>query len=478
LNTASLDPAYHRSETEKEIASLVFTPLVGLDRLAHPAPGAALEWQTDDNIEWTFHLDPDGRFHNGEPVTADSFIAAIAFLADSENAAPNAYLGVDARIVGFEEMFAGEADSIVGLEASDPLTLEIRLTEPNALLPSLLAQVAFAPRARAVLEDPELAAVHPIGNGPYAVLELWDGSSPISLVPVDGDGQTVRFEIFDSVESMFADRTLDVSHVPANKLEGLFRGPSKDRVLARTVGAYNYLAFPLDQPPFDSREVRRALSLAIDRELVVEQVFANGMEPAVGFAPAGSPGSTPGDCIACVFDPDRARELIEEVGGFGVDAIELAFNTDHGHEDWVQAVGAQWSEVFSIEVRFKPDGNAPYFEAIESGAHTGPYRLGWSVDYAHAMSFLEPLFVGEDNTTVGYHNTAIDEISGRLMELDDPYSEDGAAMVSLITEWLNEDMPIIPVFNQVSARLLSEAVSEVQLNLDGSVRLKDAILSR
>ncbi|MBT8241296.1 MAG: ABC transporter substrate-binding protein, partial [Acidimicrobiia bacterium] len=343
LNTVSLDPAYFDTETEQEIASLVFTPLVGMDRLAHPTVGAALEWKTEDNIEWTFRLDPNGRFHNGEQVTAASFIAAIVFLADPENAAPNAYLGVEARIEGFEAMATGEADSIVGLRAPDPLTLEIRLTEPNALLPSLLAQVAFAPRARAAVDDAELAAVHPIGNGPYAILEPWDGSSPISLVPVDGAGNTVRFEIFDSVESMFADRTLDISHVPVNKLDGLLRGPSKDRVLARTVGAYNYLAFPLDQPPFDSREVRRALSLAIDRDLVVDQVFANGMEPAVGFAPAGSPGSTPGDCIACVFDPDRARALIEEVGGFGVDAIELAFNTGHGHEDWVQAVGAQWS---------------------------------------------------------------------------------------------------------------------------------------
>lgn len=478
LGVSSLDPAYFETETEEEIASLVFKPLVGLDRLAHPVAGAAIGWETSDNIEWIFRLDPEGMFHNGEPVTADSFIAAITFLADPQNASPNAYLGLDARIEGFEAFARGEADTIAGLEALDPLTLSVTLIEPNSLLPSMLAHKAFAPRSLAAVDDNESAAVYPIGNGPFAVLDPWDGSSPISLTPIDGMGHVVRFELFESVESMFGDRTLDISHVPISKLDGLRRGPSKDLVIERDIGAYNYLAFPMDLPPFDNPDVRLALSLAIDRDRVVEVAFANGKKPALGFAPAGSPGSTPTDCEACVYDPDRARELVDSAGGFGVESIELAFNTGHGHEDWVQAVGAQWAEVFGIEVRFKPHGPAPYYEAIEIGAHTGPFRLAWSLDYAHAMSFLEPLFVGETNATPGYHNPEVDEIAGRLMQLDDPYSEDAAAMVSLITTRLNDEMPIIPVFTHVTARLVSEDVADVQLNLDGSVRLEDAILSR
>jgi ABC-type oligopeptide transport system substrate-binding subunit len=478
LDTSSLDPAYFQTETEEEIASLLFKPLVGLDRLAHPIAGAALDWETSDNAEWTFYLDPAGSFHNGEPVTAESFVGAITFLADPQNASPNAYLGIEAGIEGFEAVALAESDTISGLAAPDPLTLTITLTEPNSLLPSLLAHVAFAPRSQAAIDDREMAAVYPIGNGRYATLDPWDGSSPLSLTPIDGIGYVARFEFFDSVESMFAERGLDISRVPGTQLDALRRGPSKDQVIDRTAGAYNYLAFPLDQPPFDNPEVRRALSLAIDRERLVEQVFEDGKQPAVGFAPAGSPGSTLGDCEACVYDPERARQLIKSAGGFEADAIELGFNTGHGHEAWVQAVGAQWAEVFGIEVRFKPESSAAYFEAIEAGTHTGPYRVGWSVDFAHAMSFLEPLFVGESNTTLGYHTPEIDEVADRLMQLDDPYSEDGAAMVALISNLLNQDMPIIPVFSHVSARLLSEDVSEVQLNLDGSVRLEDAILSR
>jgi ABC-type oligopeptide transport system substrate-binding subunit len=478
LETSSLDPAFVKTETEAEIASLVFRPLVGLDRLSHPVAGAALGWKTDDNREWTFDLDPQGRFHNGEPVTAGSFVAAMMFLANPDNGCPNAYLGVDARIEGFEDMARGDADTISGLEVSDALTLTIRLTEPNALLPSMLAHMAFAPRSEAALSDGEMAALQPIGNGPFTISEPWDGASPVSLNPVGSAAFAIRFEFFDSVESMFVDRTLDVSHVPVDQFEALRAASSRDRIIDRSVGAYNYLAFPMDHAPFDNPEVRRALSLAIDREALVEQVFANGKKPAVGFAPSGSLGSTPGDCTSCVYDPDLARQLIEDAGGFDDDAIELAFNTDRNHEEWVQAVGAQWAEVFGIEVRFKPDGTVPYFEAIESGAHTGPYRLGWSVDFAHAMSFLEPLFVGEDNSTLGYRSFAIDTISSRLMEIDDPYSEDGAALVSLMTARLNKDMPIIPVFAHIGARVLSDQVSEVQLNLDGSVRLEDAILSR
>ncbi len=478
LTPSSFDPAYARTETELEIASLLFRPLVSLDRLSHPVAGAALRWKTDDKLHWTFKLDPEGRFHNGEPVTAQSFVDAMMFLADPDNGCPNGYLGIDARIEGFEEMARGDAEVISGISAPDSLTLNITLTEANALLPSMLAHVAFAPRSEAALGNGEIAALQPIGNGPFAIYEPWDGASPVSLSPVERADHVVRFEFFDSVESMFADETLDISHVPVDQIDRLRSEPARGQLIDRSIGAYNYLAFPLDQAPFDNREVRRALSLAIDREALVDQVFANGKKPAVGFAPTGSLGSTLGDCTSCVYDPDLARRLIEDAGGFGTDAIELAFNTGRNHEEWVQMVGAQWAEVFGIEVRYKPDGAVSYFEAIESGAHTGPYRLAWSIDFAHAMSFLEPLFVGEDNTTMGYRNFKIDEISSRLLQVDDPYSEDGSALVSLMTARLNEDMPIIPVFAHVGARVLSDQVSEVQMNLDGSVRLEDAILDR
>jgi ABC-type oligopeptide transport system substrate-binding subunit len=478
LTPSSIDPAYARTDTEVEIASLVFRPLVGLDRLSHPIEGAASRWETEDNLEWAFELDPEGRFHNGEPVTAQSFVAAMTFLADPDNGCSNAYLGIAARIEGFGEVARGEADAISGLAAPDALTLNITLTEPNALLPSMLAHVAFAPRSETALVDSEMAARQPIGNGSFAIYEPWDGESPVSLNPVGRADHVVRFEFFDSVESMFADESLDIAHVPVDQIDSLRTASTRGQLIDRAIGAYNYLAFPLDQAPFDNPEVRRALSLAIDRQTLVDQVFANGKQPAVGFAPAGSLGSSQDDCTSCVYDPDRARQLIEDAGGLGADAIELAFNTGHNHEEWVQMVGAQWAEVFGIEVRYKPDGAVPYYEAIESGAHKGPHRLAWSVDFAHAMSFLEPLFVGEDNSTRGYRDFKVDEISSQLLQSSNPYSEDGSSLVSLLTAQLNEDMPIIPVFGHVSARVLSDQVSEVQLNLDGSLRLEDAILDR
>ncbi len=476
LQADSLDPARALSESELEIASLLYQPLVELDALARPVPGAAMSWSTWDNITWTFRLDPDGHFHNGELVTAESFIAGMMFLADPDNAVPNAYLGVDAGIEGFEEMARGDADTISGLVATETYTLVITLNEPNSLLPSILAHSAFAPRSAAALAEPESAAVSPVGNGAFLLGELWDGSSPVDLVPAGDGAFLVRFEFFDSVESMYKNGSLDVTHVPEHKMAEARDGADDDRVIERTAGAYNYISFP-NVKPFDNPEIRRALSLAIDRGHLVDDVFGGSKVPADGFAPAGSMGSTPHDCASCNYDPDRARRLVAEAGGFGVEALELAFNTGHDHELWVQEVGAQWAEVFGIEVIFKSDGPAPYFESIKLGTMTGPYRLGWSTDYPHAMSFLAPLFVGENNNTAGYTSSAVTDAAGKLLRLDNPYDEQGSQMVSIMTNELDADMPIVPVYADVSMRVLSDAVSGIHLNLDGTVRLQDATLA-
>ncbi len=476
LETTTLDPSYITTDSEREIASLLFEPLVVLDETSQPGPGAALSWSTDDNIEWTFKLDPEGRFHNGEAVTAQSFIDGFSFLADPENLVPNAYLGVDAGIVGFADVALGDAEDIAGLAAPDDHTLVITLNKPNALLPSLLANESFAPRSRASLDAESSQSTRPNGNGPFEIVGEWDEESAVIVQPVGDTGHIVRFELFDSVDAMFRDRTLDISHVPDRERDQV-RFEAGDAMVERTSGTYNYLAFPIQTAPFDDPQVRRALSLAIDRERLVDDVFSGAKLPAVGFAPAGSPGSRPRDCDSCVFDPEEARRLLGDTEIFGDKPIELAFNTGRDHEVWMQAIGAQWSEVFGVEVRFKPIGPAPYFEAIQTGAHTGPYRLKWSTDFAHAMSFLEPLFVDEDEATVGYDNEKITTIAQSFLQLADPYDENGSKLVAQMTDLLDEDMPIIPVYAEVGARVTSDAVSELHLNLDGSAQLRNVILT-
>jgi ABC-type oligopeptide transport system substrate-binding subunit len=467
-----------------EIGRLLYQSLTGLDDESRPVPAAAESWANSDHTEWTFRLRP-ATFHNGEPVTAESFVAAFHHLADPTVEAEGAFLGVEAGIEGFAAVATGDADRIVGVQALDEATLRIRLSSPNSLLPALLAHPAFAPRAPAAIADPDSHQQHPIGNGSYAMVASWTEGSTIALAPFpafaepDGDAHSHRFRFvtFNSPEDMYADRSLDITYVPESELVSLRRQSARDRLVEAPVTSYNYIAFPLDKAPFDDPRIRRALSLAIDRDALVAEVFGTARLPATGFAPGGSLASSPDDCRYCEHDVLEARKLVRAAGGFPGGVVELAFNDDRNHADWMQALGQQWADAFEIEVRFVSDGTVPYLAAARSGAFDGPFRLRWSGDYPHAMAFIAPLFIGEDAVTKGYSNPGLEAEAEQLWTMDDPFGEEATDLVAAMTDRLSEDMPIIPIFTEAAHRLHSERVSDVRLLIDGSLRLEHLTLT-
>lgn len=480
LTPESLDSVNIVDGPTLEIGRLLYESLTGLDNDGRPVPAAAESWTTDDHVEWTFTL-RSGSFHNGEPVTAESFVAAFAHLGDPSVEAGGAYLGVDAGIDGFVAYATGDADRIIGIETVDSSTLRIRLTAPNSLLPLMLAHPAFAPRPAAAIADPSAHRQRPIGNGPYAMAASWTEGSTIELAPFprfgqphpDGDEYRFRFVTFQSLEEMYVDRSLDITYVPASELGSLRRRSERERLVEAPVASYNYIAFPLDVAPFDDPRIRRALSLAIDRVALVAEVFDTSKLPATGFAPSGSLASSPDDCIYCAHDVLEARKLVRAAGGFPDGVVELAFNDDRNHADWVQVLGQQWTDAFGIEVRFVSDGTIPYLDAARAGAFDGPFRLRWSGDYPHAMAFIAPLFVGENRVTKGYSNPGLVAEAEQIWTLDDPSGAEATGVVSAMTQTLSEDMPIIPIFTDAAHRLHSDRVGDVQLRVDGSLRLED-----
>ena len=112
-----------------------------------------------------------------------------------------------------------------------------------------------------------------------------------------------------------------------------------------------HLGFPNETPPFDNPDIRRSLSMAIDRDTITEEIFSGARAPAHGFAPALAPGATTG-CANTEFDPEAAKAMFDAAGGIPGNSITFYFNSGGGHEDWTQAVANGWLQTLGLEAEF------------------------------------------------------------------------------------------------------------------------------
>ncbi|NNF54383.1 MAG: ABC transporter substrate-binding protein [Acidimicrobiales bacterium] len=468
-----------------EVGRLIFDGLTDFDSDLKAIPAVAESWDHEDFTVWTFNLKPGTTFHNGETVTAQSFINAFTYLASPDAASDVSYYGDVAGIEGFGDVASGDATEISGLSAPDDNTLVITLSSSNALLPSIIAHPAFSPRSEAAMADPAASLETPIGNGPYKMVGPWEHNVSISLERFEdyygtpGNPSAVDFLIFDSLDTMYLEvqaGTLDITDVPAEQIEAA-AAEFGDRNIEVSIGAYNYLGFPVNTAPYDNADLRKALSMAIDREAITQQIFAGTRDPADGFYPGLAPGGSAGLCTNCVYDVEAAKTLFESAGGIPGDKVTVYFNSGSGHEDWIQAVANNWNQAFGIEAEFIGQEFAPYLDFVQGGEIDGPFRLGWGWDYPHAVGFLEPLFkTGSTDNLSGFSNADFDAALAEFRALEDPVSPEAEALIVQMSEVLNEEMPVMPMFFSRGQIVHTDRITNVNLTAFDYVEMEKITL--
>ncbi len=464
-----------------EVARLLFDGLTDYGADLEAVPAVATDWSTDDNITWTFNLRDDVTFHNGDPVTAQSFVDAFNRVANPDNLSDVSYQGsYIAGIEGWAEVESGDATEITGVTAIDDTTLEIVLASAYPVLPKVLAHPVFSPVNLAAVEaGGDGYSDSPVGNGPYQMSEEWQHDVSITLDRYDGyygdagNPDVIEFGIYDSIETMYLEAqagNLDIADVPPENIttaEDDFPG----RFIQLATGSYNYLGFPTQTAPFDNPDIRRALSLAIDRETITEQIFAGTRAPANGFAPPLAPGAT-GDCANTVYDPELAVELFEGAGGIPGDSVTIYFNSGGGHEEWTQAVANGWLQTLGIEAEFVAQEFAPYLDILQAGEVDGPYRLGWLWDAPTAENFLSPLFLSESGDN--YSAYVSEDFDAAIEEFRAAPSEtDGFPALATAQEVLCNDMPVAPMFFGNGQKVHTEAVDNVIFTVFGYTELEN-----
>jgi ABC-type transport system substrate-binding protein len=328
LDPYTLDPRFLADEQGQLIVDALFDPLVRLDADLEVVPGAAERWEvSDDARELTFHL-RDAAFHDGTPVTAEDFVRSFARIADGA-ASPPSFLGYQlASVEGFESAQAGRGP-LTGLEAVDDRTLRIRLSVPDRTFLTTLADPSLVPVPAVADEDLQAFAEQPVGNGPFQMTEPREREAFLRLRRNPEHHEPplldeVLLQIYQ--EDLTRDRQwedlldgqLQVAEVPPERRDEAIErfGRSEDEVTGPgfvdglTSAVYLY-GFDTTQPPFDLPELRRAISLAIDREALAQEVMLGSREPATAIVPPPLPGSQPGVCGYCRHDPEAARAQFE-----------------------------------------------------------------------------------------------------------------------------------------------------------------------
>lgn len=474
--------SFNTQESEGfEVARLLFDGLTDYGSDLEAVPAVATDWSSDDNITWTFNLRDDVTFHNGNPVTAQSFVDGFNRVANPDNLSDVSYQGsYIAGIEGWAEVESGDATEITGVTAIDDTTLEIVLASPYPVLPKVMAHPVFSPvDLTAVEEGGDGYSDQPVGNGPYMMTTPWEHDLLITVERYDGyydeagTPDVIEFGIYDSVETMYLEAqagNLDIADVPPENIttaEDDFPG----RFIELEIGSYNYLGFPTTTAPFDNAEIRKALSMAIDRETIAQEIFAGTRAPAQGFAPPLAPGAI-SDCANTVYDPEAAAAMFEEAGGIPGDSVTIYFNSGGGHEEWTQAVANGWLQTLGIEAEFVAQEFAPYLDILQAGDVDGPYRLGWLWDAPTAENFLSPLFLSSSTDNYSQFNSpdfdaAIEDFRNA------PSEQEGFPALEEAQNVLCEEMPVAPMFFGTGQKVYSESVDNVTYTVFGYTELEN-----
>lgn len=342
---------------------------------AEPMVAESIE-ANDDFTEYTITLRDDFTFHDGSPVTASSFVDAWNFAADPDNGMANAPFF--SLFDGYEEMQSGDADQLEGLEAVDETTIEISLSEPFAPLEAALSHQAYYPLPEVAYEDMEAFESAPVGNGRYQMDGEWEREVQVALQRYEdwpgetpGSAQNITFAIYSDVNTAYLDvqaGELDIlEQVPPEQLVNV-DDDFGDNVVRTDTSSFTYLGFPMYNEDFgDNPELRKALSLAVDREEIIDAIFDGAMTPASSVIPPNLSEYRDDACDYCEFDEERAQELFEEAGGWD-GTMTIYYNSGAGHEEWVEAVSNQWREVLGIEdFEFESLEFAQYLELLDAG---------------------------------------------------------------------------------------------------------------
>ena len=419
----TLDPHKTSDTTSAFIIGEVFSGLVTLNTDLQIVPDIADRWEiSPDGMVYTFHLLPDAKFADGKPVTAQDFVYSLNRAADPALASPVArtYLS---DIVGVTEVLDGEATEISGVKAIDDSTLEITIDAPKAyFLAKLTYPTAFVVDRSNVESGGQNWTDSPNSTGPFMLKEYKIGEH-IILERNDNfyrEPAYIDQAVFNlaggQAMALYENDEIDITGVSIFDLER-FKDPneplSADLKIAPPGFSVSYIGFNVSEPPFDDVHFRRALNLAIDKELIANEVLAGLRLPAYGILPPGFPGYSQ-SLSGLEYDEEAAKaELAMSKYADPASRPRIILSTTGTGGDIgidMQVILEMWENTLGVQVEIQQVEWATYLQDLNRRKFQ-VYALGWSADYPDPQDFLDILFHSDSETNHGaYSNPEVDSL--------------------------------------------------------------------
>jgi oligopeptide transport system substrate-binding protein len=485
-------PGNTHETSGSQVMAALYAPLVDYDDANKPYEVVADSVATTDNKVWTIKLKSGWTFHNGEPVNADSYINSWNYTVYTPNGQENA--GFFENIEGYkaahpdDEKAAPTATTMSGLKKVDDLTFTVTLTQPFIDFKTALGYTAFYPLPKAAFEDASANPLvlkkgfedAPIGNGAFKMKGKWEHDSKVEVERFDGYKGAekpkiggVAFKIYQDTKAAYADllgNNLDViKQIPTESLSTA-PGDLGDRFQQSPASSFQFLAFPTYQAEFKNADVRKAISMAINRDEIATAIFKGSQKAADAFVSPVVAGYSANTCgAACQFNSAEAKKMYDAAGG--PKKLTITYNADGNHQQWVDATCNQIKAALQVECVGNPVPKfADMLTKLKNKEAVGMFRLGWVMDYPSMQNYLGPLYstTGTSNY-YGYSNPEFDKLVAD--------GESASTLDEAIKKWksaediLAKDMPVLPLRFGQNNYGHSSKVKNVQIDLFNRVDL-------
>lgn len=474
----------HKTSTvvEAHILRDLYEGLVAYSAGGEIIPGVAESWSTSaDGKTLTFKLRQNAKWSNGDPVVAGDFVFSLQRIMNPETGAK--YANILYPILNAEEVNKGTAKpEELGVKAVDDLTLEITLKAPTPYFVDLLAHQTGLPVHPATVQKHGTDFVKPeffVSNGPF-VLKEFVPNSHIKAVknPNFHDAANVKIDtvMFHPTEDrgaalrrFQAGELHSNDDIPTEQVDFIRKELGDQFKVAPYLGTY-YFAVNMKNESLAKKEVRQALSMAVDRDFLAEEIWGGTMVSAYSLVPPGinnygEPAYASYKDMSQIDREEKAAELLK-AAGYGPDKplkIEIRYNTSENHKNTSVALADMWKPLGVEVTLLNTDLKTHYAHLRDKGAFDLA-RAGWIGDYSDPQNFL--FLVESDNDGFNYANYAnpdYDKLMDEAAATTD--LEKRAEILKQVETIFMDDLPFIPMLYYASKNLVSPKLKGFETNL-------------